>query len=24
PQLRKVDFLRAIRDYQHRERRFGV
>jgi len=24
PQLRKVDFLRAIRDYQNRERRFGV
>ena len=24
PQLRKVDFLRALRDYQQRERRFGV
>lgn len=24
PELRKVDFLRAIRDYQERERRFGV
>jgi len=24
PQLRKVDFLRALRDYQHRERRFGI
>lgn len=24
PQLRKVDFLRAIRSYQERERRFGV
>jgi tritrans,polycis-undecaprenyl-diphosphate synthase [geranylgeranyl-diphosphate specific] len=24
PQLRKVDFLRAVRSYQQRERRFGV
>ncbi|AUB54614.1 MULTISPECIES: polyprenyl diphosphate synthase [Methanobacterium] len=24
PQLRKVDFLRALRSYQQRERRFGV
>jgi len=24
PQLRKVDFLRALRDYQQRERRFGI
>ena len=24
PELRKVDFLRAIRSYQERERRFGV
>lgn len=24
PELRKVDFLRAIRDYQKRDRRFGV
>ena len=24
PELRKVDFLRAIRDYQERDRRFGV
>ncbi len=24
PELRKVDFLRALRSYQHRERRFGV
>jgi len=24
PELRKVDFLRAIRDYQQRERRFGI
>ena len=24
PELRKVDFLRAIRSYQQRERRFGV
>ena len=24
PQLRKVDFLRALRDYKHRERRFGI
>ena len=24
PQLRKVDFLRGLRDYQKRERRFGV
>jgi len=23
PRLRKIDFLRAIRDYQGRERRFG-
>ena len=24
PELRKVDFIRAIRSYQERERRFGV
>ena len=24
PELRKVDYLRAIRDYQERDRRFGV
>ena len=24
PELRKVDFLRALRSYQERERRFGV
>ena len=24
PELRKVDYLRAIRDYQARDRRFGV
>jgi tritrans,polycis-undecaprenyl-diphosphate synthase [geranylgeranyl-diphosphate specific] len=24
PELRKVDFLRAIRDYQQRERRYGI
>jgi tritrans,polycis-undecaprenyl-diphosphate synthase [geranylgeranyl-diphosphate specific] len=24
PQLRKVDFLRALRSYQQRERRFGL
>jgi tritrans,polycis-undecaprenyl-diphosphate synthase [geranylgeranyl-diphosphate specific] len=24
PELRKVDFVRAIRSYQERERRFGV
>lgn len=24
PELRKVDFLRALRSYQQRERRFGV
>ncbi|MCL2688159.1 MAG: polyprenyl diphosphate synthase [Methanobrevibacter sp.] len=24
PELRKTDFLRAIRDYQQRERRFGI
>jgi tritrans,polycis-undecaprenyl-diphosphate synthase [geranylgeranyl-diphosphate specific] len=24
PELRKVDFLRALRDYQERDRRFGV
>ena len=24
PELRKVDFLRAIRDYQQRERRYGT
>jgi short-chain Z-isoprenyl diphosphate synthase len=23
PAFRKVDFLRAVRDYQHRKRRFG-
>jgi tritrans,polycis-undecaprenyl-diphosphate synthase [geranylgeranyl-diphosphate specific] len=24
PELRKVDFLRALRSYQERERRFGI
>ena len=24
PELRKVDFLRALRSYQQRERRFGI
>ena len=24
PELRKIDYLRAIRDYQARDRRFGV
>jgi tritrans,polycis-undecaprenyl-diphosphate synthase [geranylgeranyl-diphosphate specific] len=24
PQFRKIDFLRAIRDYQNRKRRFGT
>ena len=24
PELRKVDFLRAVRSYQERERRFGI